>query len=66
MTESSSGKEVKHPMLDPIRAMHLKKGKIVTAEEAVDIIRDGDTVVTAGFIGAGLRKELPFSWRSAS
>jgi propionate CoA-transferase len=53
MTESSSGKEVKHPMLDPIRAMHLKKGKIVTAEEAVDIIRDGDTVVTAGFIGAG-------------
>ena len=53
MTESSSEKEVKHPMLDPIRAMHLKKGKIVTAEEAVDIIRDGDTVVTAGFIGAG-------------
>jgi len=53
MTENTSVKEVIHPMLDPIRAMRLKKGKIVTAEEAVDIIRDGDTVVTAGFIGAG-------------
>jgi len=53
MTENTSVKEVRHPMLDPIRAMRLKKGKIVTAEEAVDIIRDGDTVVTAGFIGAG-------------
>ena len=53
MTENTSVKEVRHPMLDPIRAMHLKKGKIVTAEQAVDIIRDGDTVVTAGFIGAG-------------
>jgi propionate CoA-transferase len=53
MTENTSVKEVRHPMLDPIPAMRLKKGKIVTAEEAVDIIRDGDTVVTAGFIGAG-------------
>jgi len=57
MTEKTSVKEVIHPMLDPIRAMRLKKGKIVTAEEAVDIIRDGDTVVTAGFIGRVLRKE---------
>ena len=58
MTESTPVKEVRHPMLDPIAGMRLKKGKIVSAEEAVDIIRDGDTVVTAGFIGAGFAEEI--------
>jgi len=58
MTESTSVREVRHPMLDPIAGMRLKKGKIVTAEEAVDIIRDGDTVVTAGFIGAGFAEGI--------
>ena len=28
-------KEIGHPMVDPISAMRIKKGKIVTAEEAV-------------------------------
>jgi propionate CoA-transferase len=50
MTERTPVREVKHPMLDPIAGIRLRKGKIVTAQEAVDIIRDGDTVVTAGFI----------------
>ncbi len=58
MAESTPAKEVKHPMLDPIAGMRLKKGKIVTAEEAVQIIRDGDTVVTAGFIGAGFAEGI--------
>lgn len=58
MTESTSVREVKHPMLDPIAGMRLKKGKIVNAQEAVDIIRDGDTVVTAGFIGAGFAEGI--------
>ncbi len=44
MSESTPASELKHPMLDPIAAMRLKKGKIVTAEEAVDLIREGDTV----------------------
>jgi propionate CoA-transferase len=47
-----------HPMMDPIAATQLKKGKIVTAEEAVDLIRDNDTIVTAGFIGGGFAEEL--------
>lgn len=51
-------KEIGHPMVDPISAMRIKKGKIVTAEEAVELVRDGDTVVTAGFIGAGFAEEL--------
>jgi len=36
----------------------LKKGKIVTAEEAVRIIRDGDTVATDGFVGACFAEEI--------
>ncbi len=58
MTEVRPTKELSHPMLDPIPAMRLKKGKIVTAEEAVDLIRDGDTVATEGFIGAGFAEEI--------
>lgn len=58
MTESAPVRELRHPMLDPIAAMRMKKGKIVTAEEAVELIRDGDTIVTAGFIGAGFAEEI--------
>ena len=46
--------------------MRMKKGKIVTAEEAVELIRDGDTVVTAGFVGAGFAEELPSILKSDS
>ena len=56
-------KEIGHPMVDPISAMRIKKGKIVTAEEAVELVRDGDTVVTAGFIGAGFAEELAIAIR---
>ncbi|MBP1749011.1 MAG: coenzyme transferase [Deltaproteobacteria bacterium] len=58
MPKDVLAKRIQHPMLDPMRAMHIKKGKIVSAEEAVDLIRTGDTVVTAGFIGAGFAEEL--------
>ena len=51
-------KKIGHPMVDPMSAMHIKKGKIVTAEEAIDLIRDNDTIVTAGFVGAGFAEEL--------
>jgi propionate CoA-transferase len=50
-------------MLDPIAAMRMKKGKIVAAEEAVELIRDGDTIVTAGFIGAGFAEEIAIHLR---
>ena len=36
----------------------LKKSKVVSVEEAVGRIRDGDTVVTEGFCGAGFAEEL--------
>ena len=35
-----------------------EEGKIVTAAEAVRLIRDGDTVATSGFVGIGFAEEL--------
>src|SRR5215467_7114579 len=36
----------------------LESGKIVSAEEAVRLIRDGDTVATGGFVGIGFAEEI--------
>ena len=44
-------------LADKLSLRH-KKGKIVTAEEAVSIIRDGDVVATGGFVGAGFAEEI--------
>lgn len=35
-----------------------KKGKLVSAEDAVRLIRDGDTVATGGFVGIGFAEEI--------
>jgi propionate CoA-transferase len=45
-----------HPALPYLRAA--EKGKIVTAAEAVRLIRDGDTVATGGFVGIGFAEEI--------
>src|SRR3954447_18096327 len=34
------------------------KGKIVSAEAAARLIRDGDTVATGGFVGIGFAEEI--------
>ena len=34
------------------------RGKVVSAEEAVGLIRDRDTVATGGFVGIGFAEEL--------
>ncbi len=36
----------------------LKKDKIMTAEQAVSLIHDGETIATEGFIGTGFAEEL--------
>jgi propionate CoA-transferase len=46
----------KHPALPYLRSS--EKGKIVTAAEAVMLIRDGDTVATGGFVGIGFAEEI--------
>ncbi len=47
--------------MDPLRPRspgQTDQGKIVTAAEAVALIRDGDTVATSGFVGIGFAEEV--------
>src|ERR1035437_10310927 len=45
-----------HPALPYLRSA--EKGKVVSAAEAVRLIRDGDTVATGGFVGIGFAEEI--------
>ncbi len=45
-----------HPALPFLRLS--EKGKVVTAAEAVRLIRNGDTVATGGFVGIGFAEEI--------
>ncbi len=58
MEDTKQGKEISHPIFSTLQHPRLKKGKIVTAEEAVRVIRDGDTIATSGFVGAGFAEEI--------
>ncbi len=49
--------EIIHPILSDLSA-HMKRGKIVTAEQAVQLIKTGDTVATGGFVGIGFAEEI--------
>ena len=53
-----SEKEFAHPLLSQSPGARAKKGKVVSAEEAVRVIRDGDTLATGGFVGIGFAEEL--------
>jgi propionate CoA-transferase len=50
--------EFAHPLLSRLPGARATKGKVVSAEEAVRVIRDGDTVATGGFVGIGFAEEL--------
>ena len=47
---------VNHPFLGQGR--NQARGKVVTAEAAVQLIRDGDTVATGGFVGIGFAEGI--------
>lgn len=36
----------------------MKKGKVVSAEEAIRVIHNGDTIVVGGFVGTGVPEEV--------
>ena len=52
-----SERKIVSPVADDIKA-HMKRGKIVSADEAVRLIRDGDTVALDGVMGGGAPDEL--------
>jgi len=58
MNETKGVMESTHPLLSSLPAARAKKGKVVSAEEAVRVIRDGDTVATGGFVGIGFAEEI--------
>src|SRR5271157_349045 len=45
-----------HPALPYLRSS--EKGKVVSAAEAVRLIRNGDTIATGGFVGIGFAEEI--------
>ncbi|MBF0468524.1 MAG: acyl CoA:acetate/3-ketoacid CoA transferase [Desulfamplus sp.] len=45
-------------MLSALTPARAKKGKIVASEEAIQLIRSGDTVATGGFVGIGFPEQL--------
>ena len=45
-----------HPLLQSLQTP--ERGKIVSAEEAVQLIRDNDTIATGGFVGIGFAEEI--------
>lgn len=49
---------VRHPILSSMSPQKTRKGKIVGAEEAVRLIRSGDTVATGGFVGIGFAEAI--------
>jgi len=58
MKEMTIGKEVSRPMLSPTPPTRLKRGKMISAEESIRAIRDGDTIATGGFVGTGFAEEI--------
>ena len=45
-----------HPLLSAFQ--DAERGKVVSAADAVRLIRDGDTVATGGFVGIGFAEEI--------
>ena len=47
-----------HPIFSSASPGMAKRGKVVSADEAVRVIRDGDTIATGGFVGIGFAEEI--------
>jgi propionate CoA-transferase len=47
-----------HPLFSELPPSRARKGKIVSADEAVQVIQNNDTVATGGFVGIGFPEDL--------
>jgi propionate CoA-transferase len=47
-----------HPMLTSLPPTRVRKGKVVSAEEAVRVIQSNDTIATGGFVGIGFAEKI--------
>ena len=56
--------QASHPMIAAL-ATAADAGKVVTAQEAVRLIRDGDTVATGGFVGIGFAENIAVAIEAA-
>ncbi len=57
MTDSASSHSG-HPVLKSPGRHEFSRDKVVSAAEAVQLVADGDTVATGGFVGIGFAEEL--------
>ena len=48
----------RHPMLSSLPPSRMRKGKVVSAEAAVQLIRSRDTIATGGFVGIGFAEKI--------
>ena len=65
-TESTIPARIVPFPLAPHQPAYVKKNKIVSAEEAVRIIRDGDTVVFSESAGVGRQRKSHWNWSSTT
>ncbi len=56
--DSTTPPRISHPLLDNPKQLSDKRSKVVSAAEAVRLIRDGDTVATGGFVGIGFAENI--------
>ena len=47
-----------HPMLSSLSPSKARKGKVVSSQEAVQLIKNNNTVATGGFVGIGFPEQL--------
>ncbi len=58
MNEDKTSRGGLHTMLSALPPERAKKGKVVSVEEAVQVIIDGNTVATGEFVGIGFTEEI--------
>jgi len=53
-----------HPVLSSLPPQQARKGKLVSADEAIKVIRNGDTIATGGFVGIGFPEQIAIALES--